>query len=63
MEHKVESGNGRVATEGPSTITIGRVQRYVVRCSGMKGTYYESDEEEAKPKKELWMSMVGEGSR
>lgn len=34
-----------------------------VRCSGMKGTYQESDEEEAKPKKELWMSMVGEGSR
>lgn len=29
MEH--ESADGRVATEGPSTITIGRVQRYGVR--------------------------------
>lgn len=47
----------RVATQGPSTITIGRVQRYV---AGMRGTY-GPDEEEAK--KELWMSMVGEGSR
>lgn len=59
MEH--ESADGRVATEGPSTITIGRVQRYGVRV--WKARTRTSDEEEAKPKKELWMSMVGEGSR